>query len=118
MRNQTSELDSLCRHLETFAQKVGLSKKCVFQINLALDELFTNIVQYGFAADEKQWISFDISHDNGTITIRIEDPGIAFNPLKLDSPDPPGSLEKCPVGGLGIHLVKKLMDDFAYHRSR
>jgi anti-sigma regulatory factor (Ser/Thr protein kinase) len=48
LKSSLSELDRLCQNLETFGNKFGFSKKLIFEINLALDELFTNIISYGF----------------------------------------------------------------------
>ena len=48
LKSSLSELDNLCENLEDFGQKIGLSKKLIFEVNLALDELFTNIISYGF----------------------------------------------------------------------
>ena len=48
LKSNLSELDNLCQNLEDFGKKIGLSKKLIFEINLALDELFTNIISYGF----------------------------------------------------------------------
>ena len=48
LKSDLSELDALCRNLEKFGQSFGLSKKCIFEANLALDELFTNIISYGY----------------------------------------------------------------------
>ena len=56
LKSNLSELDALCQNLEKFGQSFGLSKKCIFEANLALDELFTNIISYGF--DDKNWDSY------------------------------------------------------------
>ncbi len=116
LKNTTSELDKLCRNLEQFGNTLGLTEKCIFQINLALDELFTNIVSHGCKNGEDHWIKIAISHENGTVVIRIEDTGIPFNPDSVEGPDTIDDIEHCPVGGLGIHLIKKLMDEILYER--
>ena len=54
LKSDLSELDTLCQHLETFGQKIGLSKKFIFEVNLVLDELFTNIISYGFDDDDEK----------------------------------------------------------------
>ena len=53
LKSNLSELDTLCENLEQFGQSIGLDPKCIFEANLALDELFTNIISYGFA-DESE----------------------------------------------------------------
>ena len=116
LKNNISELDKLGRKLIDFGNGIGLSKKCIFQINLALDELFTNIVSYGFPDEGLQWISIALTHDNGKVRIKIEDTGIPFDPASTDTPDPVTEIEDCKVGGLGLHLVKKIMDEITYQR--
>ncbi len=63
LKSNLSELDNLCRHLETFGQKTGLSKKFLFEINLVLDELFTNIISYGFDDDFEHVIKITMTPD-------------------------------------------------------
>jgi len=53
LKSSLDELDQLCQNLETFGKKFGLSKKLIFEINLALDELFTNIISYGFKDNQE-----------------------------------------------------------------
>ena len=116
LKNALSELDTLCRNLETFGNTLGLSKKSIFQINLALDELFTNIVSYGFKDDETHRIKFALTAEDGTIIIRIEDSGIPFDPASPQTSKAQPPVENCQIGGLGLHLVKKMMDDVVYER--
>jgi serine/threonine-protein kinase RsbW len=117
LKNTASELDTLCQNLTQFGDSLGLTKKCVFQINLALDELFTNIVTYAYPDDADHWIKFALSLENGTIVIRVEDSGIPFDPASVNKPDQANTVEDCPVGGLGIHLIRKLVDDVEYRRK-
>jgi len=116
LKSSLSELDKLCRHLETFGQKVGLSKKFIFEINLVLDELFTNIISYGFDDAGKHVIKVTITPGNEELCLCIEDDGIPFNPIEFETPDVTCSVEECKIGGLGIHIIKKLIDDICYQR--
>jgi serine/threonine-protein kinase RsbW len=116
LKSSLSELDNLCLNLETLGEKIGLSKKLVFEINLALDELFTNIISYGFSDEDEHTIKVTITPQNDEICLCIEDDGIPFNPIEFDTPDVACSVENCKVGGLGIHIIRKLMDDICYQR--
>jgi serine/threonine-protein kinase RsbW len=116
LKSSLSELDNLCLNLETLGEKIGLSKKLVFEINLALDELFTNIISYGFSDEDEHTIKVTITPQNDEICLCIEDDGIPFNPIEFDAPDVACSVENCKVGGLGIHIMRKLMDDICYQR--
>ena len=116
LKNSLSELDTLREHLERYAESIGLPKKCTFEINLALEELFTNIFSYGFTDNTEHWIKIKISHDDETLIIRIEDDGVPFNPIAAEKPDIESPPEERKIGGLGIHLIKQLMDEIAYER--
>lgn len=113
-----SELEPLCQHLHKFGHATGLSEDCITDINICADELFTNIVSYGFADDLEHLIRFSLNLDNHVLTLKIEDEGIPFNPLEKKDPEIPADLIDVRIGGLGIHIVKKLMDDISYQRKR
>jgi anti-sigma regulatory factor (Ser/Thr protein kinase) len=118
LKNDLSELETLCQHLNKFGHVSGLSEACITDINICLDELFTNIVSYGFTDDLEHIIRFTINVDNNVLTLTIEDEGIAFNPLEKKDPEIPADLIDVRIGGLGIHIVRKLMDDISYKRKR
>jgi serine/threonine-protein kinase RsbW len=118
LKSKLSELDTLCRHLERFGQSIGLSPKCIFEANLALDELFTNIISYGFNDKKEHTIEITISHKNNKLIFNIEDDGLPFNPTEVDTPDLECTIEECKIGGLGIHLAKNLMDEVCYQRCK
>ena len=116
LKSSLSELDRLCQNLETFGNKFGFSKKLIFEINLALDELFTNIISYGFKDDDEHIIKVTLTPDKDELCLCIEDDGMPFNPIDFETPDVSCSVEECKIGGLGIHIMKKLMDEVCYQR--
>jgi anti-sigma regulatory factor (Ser/Thr protein kinase) len=116
LRNNLSELATLCEKMESVGQTLGLSRRCLFEINLALDELFTNIISYGFQDQSEHFIRVHVSADRDVLTVVLEDDGVAFNPIERIPPELPCTLDECRVGGLGIHLVKNLMDEVVYER--
>jgi anti-sigma regulatory factor (Ser/Thr protein kinase) len=116
LKSNLSELDVLYQNLEKFGKSIGLSKKSIFEANLALDELFTNIISYGFDDKNEHTIKITISLQNGDLIFNIEDDGIPFNPTKVETPDLECTIEECKIGGLGIHLAKNLMDEVCYQR--
>ncbi len=116
LKSNLSELDTLCEHLERFGQSIGLSSKCIFEANLALDELFTNIISYGFDDKNEHTIKITIAHQDDHLVFSIEDDGVPFNPTKAKTPDLECTIEECKIGGLGIHLAKNLMDEVCYQR--
>ena len=116
LKSNLSELEKLCQEMEKLGQKLGLTKKCVFEINLALDELFTNIISYGFEDDDEHEIKVTLTPQNETLCLSIEDDGLPFNPIEAEEPDLECTVEDCKIGGLGIHLIRNLMDDICYER--
>jgi serine/threonine-protein kinase RsbW len=116
LRNSLSELATLCEKMEDVGQALGLSRRCLFEVNLALDELFTNIISYGFQDQSEHLIRVHLSADDDVLTVVLEDDGVPFNPIERIPPELPCALDECKVGGLGIHLVKNLMNDVAYER--
>lgn len=118
LKSDLSELESLCKHLNKFGRLTGLSEACITDVNIGLDELFTNIVSYGFADDLEHIIWFTMNLDNQVLTLTIEDEGIPFNPLEMKEPEVPADLIDVRIGGLGIHIVRKLMDDIRYNRKQ
>ncbi|MGD9174923.1 MAG: ATP-binding protein [Desulfobacterales bacterium] len=117
LKNDLSELETLCQHLTKFGQDEKLSEACITDINICLDELFTNIVCYGFKDNQEHITRFEMYLENNELTLVIEDEGIAFNPLEKEDPDIPDDLIDVRIGGLGIHIVRNLMDDLHYKRE-
>ena len=116
LKSKLSELKTLCRHLEDCGNLMELPQKCRSEINLGLDELFTNIISYGFEDESEHQIKFSLAKAEETLVVEIEDDGIPFNPLDAASPEVSWELDSINIGGLGIHLVKKMMDDIDYQR--
>ena len=116
LKRNLSELETLCQQMERLGRRLGLTKKCVFEINLALDELFTNIISYGFEDEDEHEIKVTLTPQNETLCLCIEDDGIPFNPIEVEEPDLECNVESCKIGGLGIHLIRNLVDDICYER--
>lgn len=116
LKNTASELATLCERLEDIGATLRLSRRSVFEINLALDELFTNIISYGYTDRAEHMVRVCVTAEGDRLTIVIEDDGVPFNPVDRPPPESPCRIEACKIGGLGIHLVKNLMDGIGYRR--
>ena len=117
LKNDLSELKALHLHLNNWGEDIGLPADAIPRIIICLDELFTNIVSYGFDNDLEHVIKFTLNGDSGLVTINIEDTGIPFNPLEKVDPDFPENVESAKIGGLGIMIIRKLMDSVSYERK-
>lgn len=88
------------------------------QIDVAVDEVFTNIASYAYAADGgRAAVRFEFDEASRVVSITFEDAGMPFNPMERADPDVTLSLEEREIGGLGIFLVKKTMDAVEYRRE-
>ena len=96
-------------------EAVACSMKAQMQIDVAMDELFANIARYAYArGGGEATVQFSFEKETRTVSITLIDSGIPFNPLSVAEPDTTSSAEDRPIGGLGIFLVRKTMDDMAY----
>jgi anti-sigma regulatory factor (Ser/Thr protein kinase) len=117
LKNRLADLDVLCEHLAAFCKTCGIAKKQKFEINLALDELFTNIINHGFEDEKEHDIRVTCIKSDNTVEITIRDDGIPFNPLEAPQPDLNCTFNDREIGGLGIHLIKAYIDQIDYQRK-
>ncbi|WP_245577942.1 ATP-binding protein [Maridesulfovibrio bastinii] len=114
LKADISELHILACRLEEFAQVSGLPEKILFEINLVLDELFTNLVSYGCNGVDEHYFNLKIEYDEVELRLIIEDNGKKFNPLEVPAPDIHCDCQDRKIGGLGVHFMRKLMDSVEY----
>ena len=86
-------------------------------IRLVCEELVVNVVDYAYPDGVDGYLDVDIDRDDRAITIQLRDGGVEFNPLERDMPDTTIPLKDRPIGGLGIFLVRELMDSINYERT-
>lgn len=116
LKNDLSDLEKLHSFLDEIRQRLSVSKKCLFETNLALEELYSNVLSYGFNNHTDHFIKITVTAAQGVLNIRVDDDGKPFNPLKAKEPNLQYDIENCEPGGLGIHLVKHFMDNIRYKR--
>lgn len=89
---------------------LNIIKKDNLQIDLIVEEIFVNIVNYS----NTEFIAVNVSFENRTLVLEFIDNGIEFNPLKKDNPEFPETIEDADIGGLGIYLAKEMADETDY----
>lgn len=112
---EVSNLEIVTGFVEEQLEALECPMKAQIQINIAIDEIFGNIAQYAYAPEI------------GNVTVRVEsedepkmvkltfiDSGVPYNPLTVEEPDTTLSADQRPIGGLGIFMVKKSMDEMVY----
>ncbi len=108
-------LSSIADFTTRSTRELGLNEKGIFQIQLAVDEVVSNIILHGYTHQTGPiHITIWKDKENDTIIIRIQDKGEPFNPLEADKPDLEAPLEERSPGGLGIHFLKTVTDSVHY----
>lgn len=97
------------------ARQFGFSEEDVANIVLAVDEACTNIIKHAYQYAPDKEILIAISRNDGAFEVRIKDNGRSFNPDSLKAPDLKRNLSHHRRGGLGVYLMKKLMDKVEYN---
>lgn len=118
LANRRSEIERLHGLVEAFSEQHGVPDAVVFAMNLALDEIVTNIIVHGYSDGRRHDIRVVIALDADVIEATVRDDAPAFNPLLVPPVDLEAVAEDRPIGGLGVHLVRSVMDSVEYHRDR
>ena len=96
-------------------EECGCSRKARFQMDIAVEEIFVNIADYGYPGKTGMAIiRVDADDDPHYVTVTFRDHGVPFDPLAKPDPDITLPPETRPIGGLGVYMVKKSMDDVQY----
>ena len=115
--NDLSEIERVQNLIDAFGKERGLIRTTVLNMQLAAEELLSNIISYGYEDDDEHTITLHIAHEDTAVTIRIRHDADPFNPMELPEPKIEASLEDMTIGGLGIHLIKQMMDGFEFIRE-
>jgi anti-sigma regulatory factor (Ser/Thr protein kinase) len=116
--NRVEELATLAGRIEELAEQWELPMPLTMNLNLVLEEIVSNIIFYAYPNGGEHFICITLSMAHGDITIEIEDDGIPFDPTTMQQPDINLPAEDRPIGGLGIFLVSKIMDNVSYTREQ
>jgi anti-sigma regulatory factor (Ser/Thr protein kinase) len=117
LKNDLAELARVSQRLNEFGAHQRLGAQVLHDLNLALEEILANIISYGYADNREHEITVSLDAQPGEVRVDVEDDGRPFNPLESPEPYSGDSLDDRPVGGLGIHLVRALMDGLEYRRQ-
>jgi serine/threonine-protein kinase RsbW len=114
LKNKNSEIRILANGVLDFGRENDLHQNVLDDIRLAFEEMFSNIVSYGFDDDREHEIVMDMELSADLLTMKIRDDGRPFNPTEYVNPDLEKPLDEREVGGLGIHLVRHVIDEWEY----
>ncbi len=110
----TENLSEIRKFVTNYAQKHGFSKNQIADIRLAVDEAATNIIKHAYKSDDSQTLTIKLEFDDEKLCVTLTDQGISFDVKKYKSPDIKQQIAKKKRGGMGIHLMKNLMDEVSY----
>jgi serine/threonine-protein kinase RsbW len=115
--NRVDELARVTALVDALAESERTPDEVRNDMQIALDEVLTNIVAHAYADDAPHEIRVRLRADARGLEAEVEDDGRAFDPLAAPPPDTTGTLAERRVGGLGIHFVRRLMTGVEYTRS-
>lgn len=114
--NEMSQLDVIANTLELLADEWNLTMDETMKLNLVLEEVVTNIINYGYPDNAVRTIDIRFTLHERVFTMQTIDDAIGFNPLLQAEPDINQPVEDRKIGGLGIHFMRTIMDHLEYKR--
>lgn len=110
----TKNLSQVRSFVSVQARKHGFTDDQINDIRLAVDEACTNVIKHAYSFDDSKEFNVDLEFDNSSLSIEITDFGIGFNPSKYEVPNLHKRIKQKKRGGMGIFLIRNLMDELAY----
>ena len=117
IRNKLADLAILSDALERFCVQHGVARKLLVQLQVALDEIVSNVIKYAWPEGGTHELSVRITTRRNGVEVEIIDDGRAFDPLGVPAPERRPAGGRPRPGGVGIHMIKQLMDGVEYARS-
>lgn len=112
--NDVDQIPIMSEWIETLAEEAGLPFDKTFQLNLAMEEVVVNVVNYAYPGKQNMPIHIEASLLDDSIDFVVDDEGVPFDPTQQKDPDLTLSAEDRPIGGLGIMLVRQFMSNIHY----
>lgn len=116
LNNRIEDIDRMTEFVEELCDRKNVGAEARFNIRLALEEAVTNVIMYAFPKEESHSFNLSVREQNGCLVFQITDSGKEFDPTSAPEPDITLSAEERPIGGLGIFLIRRVMDKVQYDR--
>lgn len=117
IRNDIAQLAILSEAMDRIGVEHGLAPKPLIQLQVALDEMVSNVIKYAWPEGGSHEIRVRITVGRGQVEITVTDDGRAFDPLDAPAPKPPPPGQRPRPGGVGVHMVKQFMDRIEFSRT-
>ena len=115
--NTLISLPPLTMAVNRFLDQHTIPSEAIFRVNLAIEEIVTNIIKYGYDDTAPHTISVNLTLFPDTIRLHLKDDGHPFDPLQTPEPNIHVPLDQSKLGGLGLHLVRETVSRIAYRRE-
>ncbi len=116
IQNDIAELNRVVAFIDGLEEEWQLPLALITPINLVLEEALSNVIFYAYEKGSSHEIKIDFAHSSNQLDITITDTGKPFDPTQKEDPDIELSVEDRPIGGLGIFLIRKIMNEVSYER--
>lgn len=116
IKNEISEISVLANFIEQIGEELELKPALVMSLNLVLEEAISNIILYAYPQKMGELITIMVDKTDNMLVFTITDKGVEFDPTVVPEADITLSAEDRPIGGLGIYLIKKIMNEVEYQR--
>ena len=113
-----AQLQMVEQAIDKMARREQWPDEVIYKVKLVVEEIGLNIIDHGYGRDDSKEMEFRLNSKDGALTIEFIDEAKPFDPLS-ETPDPDISsgIEERPIGGLGVHLVREMMDEVKYTRD-
>ncbi|MBR5855583.1 MAG: ATP-binding protein [Paludibacteraceae bacterium] len=116
LKNNIDEINRLHTFIEEVGEVFALPMKTVMNLNLVLEEAVTNVIMYAYPKEEHEYIHLTAKEQEGKLIFILTDSGKAFDPTQAPDADITLSADDRQIGGLGIFLIRKIMNEVKYER--
>ena len=116
LKNEISEINKLAVFIEELGEELNLAPDLVFNLNLVLEEAVSNVILYAYPKEEQQEIVLTAKMSDKNLIFVLTDAGKEFDPTQAPDADVTLSAEERQIGGLGIFLIRQIMNKVEYQR--
>jgi len=117
LKNDHMEIERALKAFVTFCNRVQISADVQNRVSTVLDDLLNNVISYAFKGSDKEHdIEVTFRADRHRLIVTVTDDGVEFDPFLREIPDIESDIETRQIGGLGIHMIKSIMDEYSYKR--
>ena len=110
LANELREIAGVAEKIDAFCEAHALSREIAYSVNLSIDEILTNTINYGYQDDDPHRIELVVRFESDSLSVVIVDDSRPFDLTVAPEPDVEASLDEREVGGLGLFLVHQMMD--------